>query len=126
MSRAARVTVATLLALAVAALPLVLDRCADSCEAHQHIVASTPACHHAASTGTHLSNVPSRCGHDHNATALTAAKRPAPTERAFDSIVATDSEQTIAFAVAAGLRVRPDSPPESSPTLDRRSLPLRV
>ena len=126
MFRAIKTAVAALLALAIAALPVVLDRCADSCEAHQYLAASTPACHHADSTGTHLSQVPSPCGHDHNATTLTAAKRPASTERAFGSIVATESEQAITFAVAAGLRVRPHSRPDSPPTLDRRSLPLRV
>jgi hypothetical protein len=126
MVRATRTAVAALLALAIAVLPVVLDGCADSCEAHQHTVASTPACHHAASTGAHLSQVPSPCGHDHNATALTAAKRPAPAERAFDSIVAIDNEPAMAPAMASGLRVRPHSPPDSSPTLDRRSLPLRV
>ena len=126
MFRATRTAVAALLALAIAVLPVVLDRCADSCEAHQHNVASTPACHHAASTGTHVSQVPSPCGHDHNATALTVAKRPAPTERAFDSIVAIKNEPAMAPAMAAGLRVRPHSPPDSSPNLDRRSLPLRV
>ena len=126
MFRAARPAVAAILALAVAVLPLVLDRCADSCEAHQHIVVNTPACHHAASTGTHLSQAPSPCSHDHNATTLTAAKGPAPTERVFDSIVAIDNEPAMAPSMSAGLRVRPHSPPDSSPTLDRRSLPLRV
>jgi hypothetical protein len=126
MFRTVKCAIAALLGLAIAVLPVVLDRCADSCEAHQHIAASTPACHHAASTGTHVSQVPSPCGHDHNATTLTAAKRPASTERAFGSIVATANEQAITFAVAAGLRVRPHAPPDSSPTLDRRSLPLRV
>jgi hypothetical protein len=126
MFRAARLAVAAFLALAIAVLPVVLDRCADSCEAHQHTVASTPACHHAASTGTHLSQVPSPCGHDHNTTSLTAAKRPAPTERVFDSIFAIDSQAAMAPSMAAALRVRPHSPPDSSPTLDRRSLPLRV
>jgi hypothetical protein len=126
MFRAARLAVAAVLALAIAALPVVLDRCADSCESHGHIVASTPACHHTVSTGTHLSHMPSSCGHDHNATTLTAANRPAPTERAFDSIVAMENEPTMACASAAGLRLRPHSPPDSSPTLDRRSLPLRV
>jgi hypothetical protein len=126
MFRGTRLVVAALLCFAIAALPVVLDRCADSCEAHQHIAASTPACHHAASTGTHVSQVPSPCGHDHNATALTAAKRPAPTERAFDSSVAIDNAPAMPPAMAAGLRVRPHSSPDSSPTLDRRSLPLRV
>jgi hypothetical protein len=126
MFRVARLTVAVLLALAIAALPAVLDRCAESCQAHQHIVASTTACHHAVSTGTRLSRVPSRCRHDDDATALTAAKRPAPAGRAFDSIAAMENEPMMAGAAAAGLGVQLHSPPDSSATLDRRSLPLRV
>src|SRR5207247_5531506 len=42
-------------------------------QAHQNAVASTPACHHAASTGTHISQVPTPCGHDHNGTAVAPA-----------------------------------------------------
>ena len=126
MVRATRTVVAALLALAIAALPVILDRCADSCDAHQLVAASTPACHHAASTGTHVSKAPPRCGHDHNATALTAAKDAAPAGRAFSVSVAIDHESAIVFALAGGLRVRPHSPPGSSPTIDRRSLPLRV
>jgi len=126
MFRATRTAIAALLALAITVLPVVLDRCADSCQAHQHIAASTPACHHAASTGAHVSQVPSPCGHDHNATAFAAAKDAAPAGRAFSVSVAIDHEPAIVFALAGGLRVRPHSPPGSSPTIDRRSLPLRV
>jgi hypothetical protein len=126
MFRATKTAVAAILALAIAALPVVLDRCAESCEAHRHTVASTPACHHAAATGTHISHVPTPCGHDHNATAVTAAKSSAPTGRAFDSIVAVETQATVAPPTAADLRVRPHSPSDASPTLDRRSLPLRL
>ena len=55
MFRATRIAVAAILALAVVALPVVLAQCVESCEAHQRTVASTPACHHAASVGTHIS-----------------------------------------------------------------------
>lgn len=126
MFRATRIAVAAIVALAIGVLPVVLDRCAESCEAHRNTVASTPACHHAAPTGTHISHGPAPCGHDHNATAVTAAKSPAPTGRAFDSIVAMDSQPAVAPATAADLRVRPHSPPDFSATLDCRSLPLRV
>ena len=42
MFRATRMATAAVLALAVAALPVVLDRCAASCEMHHDTVASTP------------------------------------------------------------------------------------
>src|SRR6266508_1956958 len=126
MFRATRVAAAGILALAVAALPVVLDRCAQSCEAHRNAIASTPACHHAASAGTHISPVTSPCGHDHNATAVTAAKSSAPPGRTFDSIVALETQPPVTVPTAADLRVRPHSPPNASDTLDRRSLPLRV
>jgi hypothetical protein len=126
MFRATRIAVAAVLALAIAALPVVLDRCAESCEAHRNAVASTPACHHATSTGTHISQVPTPCGHDHNGTAVTTAKSPTPTAPSFDSVVTMDSQVTVAPTAAADLRVWPHSPPDFSPTLDGRSLSLRV
>jgi hypothetical protein len=126
MLRATRKAVAALLGLAIGALPAVLDRCAQSCEANRHTIASTPVCHHATSTGTQISQIPAQCGHDHNGTAVMAAKSPPPTGRAFDSIVTVDSQLTVAPPSAAVLRVRPHSPPDSSTTLERRSLPLQV
>jgi len=125
MFRATRIAVAANLALAVAALPIAIDRCAESCEAHQNTVASTPACHHAAPTGIQISQVPTPCGHDHNAAAVTATNSSVPTGRAFGSIVLVDT-QPVALPTAADVRVRPHSPTNFSPTLDRRSLPLRV
>jgi hypothetical protein len=126
MFRTARGAIAAVLGLAIAVLPVVLDQCAGSCEAHQQIAVSTPECHHAASTGTHVSPAPSPCGHNHNAATLSAAKDAAPAGRAFGVEAAIDHEAAIVFAPVAGLRVRPHSPPDSSPTLERRSLPLRV
>ena len=126
MFRATRTAVTALLALAIAALPVVLERCDASCEAHRHTVASTPTCHHTASTVTRISEAPAPCGHDHATTVVTAAKGPAPTGRTFDSIVAVETRLTVASPTATDLRVRPHSPPNSSATVDRRSLPLRV
>jgi hypothetical protein len=126
MFRATRIAVAAVLALAVAALPLMLDRCAESCEAHQSLVANVPACHHVTSTGTHVTKAPASCGHDHSATAVTAAKSLAPTGRAFAFAAIAGSQLTAASAVDADVRVEPHSPPDSSPPLAGRSLPLRV
>ena len=126
MVRATKIAVAPVVALAMALLPAVLDQCAGSCEAHRDTMASTPACHHTTSTGTHIAHVPIPCGHDHNGTVITAANNPAPTGKVFHSTVAVDSRPTLVSSAAASLRVRPHSPPGSSLTLNRRSLPLRV
>src|SRR5258707_15766623 len=107
MFRATRIAIAAILGVAIAALPVVLDRCAESCEAHQHTGASTPACHHAAPTGTHISQVPAPCGHDHHGTAVMAAKGPASTGRGFASTVTAGCQPTLAPPVAAALRLRP-------------------
>ena len=119
-------TVAALLALAIMALPVLLDRCAESCEAHLDAVASAPACHHATSTGTRIAPMPTQCGHDHTGTVVTAATSPAPNGRTFDSIVAIDGQPALASATETTLRVRPHSPPPLSLTVDGHSLPLRV
>ena len=79
MFRATKIAVAAVVALAMAVLPVVLDQCAGSCEAHRDTVASTPACHHTTSTGTHIAHVPNPCAHDHNGTVITTANNPAPT-----------------------------------------------
>jgi hypothetical protein len=126
MFRVTRIAVAAVLALAVAALPIMLDRCAESCEAHQHTIASTSACHHATSTGLHLAPVPAPCGHDHNGTAVTAAKSFAPAGRAFALAAIGGSQLSVAPPAGADVRVDAHSPTDSSPPLAARSLPLRV
>jgi hypothetical protein len=127
MFRVTRGAFAAVLAIAIAALPVALDRCAESCEAHENTVASTPTCHHVTSTGTRISPAPSPCGHDHNGTAVTAAAKSfAPTGRAFDSIAALDAHVPEALPRFIDLRVALHSPPDSSPSLTTRSLPLRV
>jgi hypothetical protein len=126
MFRVTRIAIAALLALAVAALPTMLDRCAESCEAHDTTAASTPACHHAVSSGPHITRTPAPCGHDHSGSAVTAAKSFAPTGRAFAFTATAASQFTIAAPVDAGLRVDAHAPPDSSPPLAGRTLPLRV
>src|SRR5438477_2715818 len=126
MFRATRTAVAAILALALGAVPLVLDRCTQTCEAHRNAVASALPCHHVTATGTHISEVPAPCGHDHNGTTVTAASSPAPTGRAFDSVATTISELTLASPAVSDFRVRPHSPPGSSLALNGGTLPLRV
>jgi hypothetical protein len=124
MFRVTRIAVAACLALAVAALPMMLDRCSESCDAHRATVASTPACHHVVSAGPHITTAPAPCGHDHNGTAVAAAKSIASTGRAFTATPA--SQISITAPVGADVRANPHPTPASSPPLAGRSLPLRV
>jgi hypothetical protein len=126
MLRAIRLAVAMIVALAVAALPVMLDRCAASCEAHQATVASTPSCHHATALGAHLAQVPAPCGHDHNGTSVTAANGFAPSARAFALTAVLSNQPVVAVPAGPDVRVDPDAPPNSPPTGAGHSLPLRI
>jgi hypothetical protein len=126
MFRVARIAVVAVLALAVAALPLMLDRCAGSCAAHQRAVANTPACHHVSSTGTRITRAPASCDHDHDGSAVAAVKSVAPTGRAFAFAAMAGSPVSIPPAAHAGVRGDRHFPPDSSPPPAGRVLPLRV
>jgi hypothetical protein len=126
MLRVTRIAVAAIVALAVAALPVMLDRCAESCEAHEATVASTPACHHATATGPHITKVPVPCGHDHNGTAVTTVKSVAPSGRAFAFTAIVVSSLSATLPAGARVDVDTQAPPDTSPPLAGRSLPLRV
>src|SRR3954451_12574199 len=126
MLRVLRVAVAAVLTIAVGTLPLLVDRCAASCDAHQATATAAPACHHATATGTHLTQVPSSCGHDHNGTAVTAAKSSVPTDRSFALLATPPSEFWIESPVRADVPVSPHAPPGTPLSLGGRTLPLRV
>jgi len=125
--RATRIVIATVLALAVAALPVVLDRCTESCEAHRDAVATAPSCHHGTSSTARFAPAPAPCGHDHSGPIATSAQGPRVADRAFDSMVAA-VELPAALTPALFDRGAPaHAPPGSSPlTPDDRSRPLRI
>jgi hypothetical protein len=78
MPRATRIAVVAVLALAIAALPIVLDHCTASCEMHRHTAVETTAgCHHLSPPHVRISSPPSPCGHDHTAVVATSAVAPA-------------------------------------------------
>ena len=126
MLRAMKMATAALLALALAAFPFVLDRCTESCEAQRDAVASTPTCHHATATGTHLGAVPSPCGHDHNGASATTAQNAPALERSLSSVVAVAAHTLPIAAQASGWRFLAHAPPGSPQALASRTLPLRL
>lgn len=126
MRRATRLTTAMVLAVAVALLPIVLDRCADACDAHQAASTKAPACHHTTSTAIRITTAPAPCSHDHHGTTVTAPTRFAPADRTPAGTAMTVDHVIVAPGAAADVQVRPHSPPRCRALLTRRSLPLRV
>jgi len=122
----ARSATAAVLALALAALPLVLDQCAAACAAHEAAVASTPACHHASPVKNQVGRTPAPCGHDHRGPVVTAESRPAAPLLGLDSMVAVLVIPAALTPTAADRPVLTHAPPGASLTPDTRSLPLRI
>jgi hypothetical protein len=126
MFRALRFATAAALALAVAALPVVLDQCAESCEAHRGAMAGTPSCHHATPAGIRIKAVPTRCGHDHSGTAATSAPGSTLADRSLDNVVATVALPASVTPAMPFRRVLTHAPPGPSSPPPDRSLPLRI
>src|ERR1700730_18125359 len=127
MFRRTRVVLAAVLAIAVGAVPLMLDQCAATCEAHHDSVASTPACHHHTDASiAHLGHAPTSCGHDYTGTLVTSDSGSAAARRPF---VASVAIVTIPVdpATTVPQNLRAHAPPGSVATLlAGRSLPLRI
>jgi hypothetical protein len=119
----ARRFVAAAVVVALAMCPLILDQCAESCEAHT--AAAAPACHHDASTTPRLGGVPARCGHDHGGPSA-AIKNAAPPSHGFVFLPAPAGPLLSATAASADGRSIGPSPPDSSPAAASRLLPLRI
>src|SRR6476620_8310308 len=114
MLRVTRITSAAVLMLAIAALPAMIDRCAETCDAHQATATITPPCHHTASTGTHLTEAPNHCGHDHTGAEFTVAKSSAPSDRTCAITAILDSTTRYAVRPPVDLRFEPHAPPDCS------------
>jgi hypothetical protein len=126
MSWEARASIAIVLALACATLPLVVDQCTESCEAHSAASpTSSPSCHHAASATVRLHRIPAPCGHDHSGsvTALTAG----PSASRASVLLPADAVSSTAVVDLPTLRAE-IHPAASLPTSRSQtlSLPLRI
>jgi hypothetical protein len=125
MSWTGRGAVALLLVASCAMLPLSLDWCTSSCEAHPATASkSAPICHHEASGPLRIAGIPAPCGHDHNgpvaAIGVASAARPHAAAPAVTvDLVAVD----LAGVRWIDLRSASPPPPSHLPTL---TLPLRL
>jgi hypothetical protein len=125
-ARAARASMAILLALAFATVPLLLDQCAASCE-HTRAAASQsePTCQHASVSTTRIGDQPARCGHDHEATVSPLNDPAVPTLRAVASVVAMTPAQ-IADVMVVLSRVTASASPPRDPLSRQLSVSLRI
>jgi len=126
MSVSWRAAAAAVVAFALAAVPVFLDRCAVSCDAHRDasLSRSSPECHHAQTPGSRVGARPSPCGHDHSGASAAAGASEAPRTRAplaAHVTIAPDSTPPVSVAVAP-LRAARGLPSALPPT----SLPLRI
>ena len=126
MFRASRFMVAIALALAIAGLPVILDQCAESCDAHAVTASTTPPCHHAVAAGIHFTKAPTTCGYDHTGFEFTGVKSFAPTDLVFAMAAIIARIVTIVPASSDDARFALTTPPHAPPPSFARSLPLRV
>jgi hypothetical protein len=127
MTRSGRVSVAILLAMALAAVPLAADWCAASCDAARSAV-GTPACHHTGSTAVRVSRAPMPCGHDQARLVAFASATSSDTTHVDCRYAAASIEPTaptIALVRINGRSGTRSSPAASSIPLDLSSV-LRI
>jgi hypothetical protein len=126
MAWSARASVAILLALAFATVPLLLDQCAASCEqARAAASSSEPTCHHASVPTAQVGHQPTRCGHDHAAAVTMLSDSAVPTLRGETSVVAVIPAQT-ADVTAVMRRVTACASPPRDPLSRQLSVSLRI
>jgi len=121
-----RVTTATVVLFAVVAVPLVLDQCAATCDAHRDVAISTPKCHHSGSAGTHIGATPRPCGHDHSGAAATASKSADPSSQRIALMSAIAPAPTSYVAVDRLLHASSHAPPGPRTSVVSQSPPLRI
>jgi hypothetical protein len=122
--RLVRAAAAAIVAMAVGALPVVIDRCVESCGMDQTAPVGAPSCHHTPSSSPHIASAPVPCGHDHRGVrAIAAASISNDFASAFNAVIPV-AHQPIAFASAGEPSLR-GSPPHAV-TVNRSTLPLRV
>ena len=123
-----RAATAAFVAVALAALPVLLDRCETSCDVHRAAAAAaaSPSCHHGPPPGSRVGGSPAPCGHDHSGTVATAAVGAASPTRGGASIVADVAPATASAHAAVVRFVRTHAPPGLLTAFPPTPLPLRI
>ena len=119
MSRTTRPSLALVLSLAFAAVPLVLDQCAASCDVARSAdaSASAPTCHHASSPAAQIGRPPNGCGHDHSGAVATLTVAAAPPARtSLSALAAIPSPTLVDIAIAYQIDVPFARPPSTIPS----------
>jgi hypothetical protein len=125
MARWRRIATAATLAIALSAVPAVLDQCTDDCQAHVPGISTPPVCHHDRSTGPHIGHAPAACNHDHSASIGALPAPPAAPHHAADALAAAATSTRTADCDS---RIIPSThaPPRSPGVTHACTLPLRV
>jgi hypothetical protein len=125
MSWTGRASVAILLVVACVALPVVLDQCATSCEAHASSSAA-PRCHHNGSSTERIGRTPAPCGHDHHGPVATAAVAPSPASRPLVPMLAVIVDPMAANDLVAHWIDAPSAVPSPIAPSHTLARPLRI
>ena len=106
------------------ALPVLFDRCAESCDAHTRAAAAAPSCHHNSQPPTRVGRTPVRCSHDRVDVATAAVVAPAVAPFAPMPMIEVASVPVLPITLVD--RPAVESPPPLASPFTSRSLPLRV
>lgn len=120
-----RAATAAVVAVALAALPVLLDRCEASCDMHRP-AAEAPSCHHASPSAPRVGHAPAPCGHDHSGAVAASVVGATPSARA-SAPPAAEIADTAPHAHAIAIEfVSTSAPPGPIPALPPTRLPLRI
>jgi hypothetical protein len=99
------------MALAIAAAPLLLDACLLSCHAAQAAAAGTPSCHHSSGRGARVHAAPMACSHDYgDRSGVIDAREPssrAPRDTSPPAAVAVDGLVKVPSSISPPSRLIP-------------------
>jgi hypothetical protein len=120
-----RAASAAILAVALALLPLALDRCSVLCETHHAMAVSAPSCHHGTPAAARIAGGATACAHHHNSAIAAASRAVLTPERDSQTgtVVSTSPADTPGSPRESVVR---RLPPDPSSRPQDRSLSLRI
>jgi hypothetical protein len=124
MAGAVRIATAAALMAALACLPIVLDQCSASCEAHQ-VDAAAPPCHHVHGSAARIGHAPAACDHDHSASIGALQGAPSVPQHSIDTVALAAAQMPPANG-QAWAAASMHAPPGPTGSIHASALPLRV